>query len=124
MLGLLEAPLLEGEIAGTDEEIGGEPTYLDNIAIDEDALDKELAALMPEYLLSLEDEEESPAPRRSKSPSKIKQVAVFMGRCPKCGGYMLNAPERQFDQWDEEVYRCFSCSWRTSPVYEWNRGAK
>jgi ribosomal protein L44E len=54
-----------------------------------------------------------------KSPIRI---AVYIGRCKRCGGYMVNALEgRQFGRRIDDVYRCFSCGWRTSPQYAWNR---
>lgn len=59
--------------------------------------------------------------RRSRRKGQVLKVAVFMGRCRKCGGYMMNAPEKQFEIKDDSVYRCFTCGWRTSPGYEFNR---
>lgn len=56
--------------------------------------------------------EAKPAPRR---------FAVYMGRCRKCSGYMVNTREHQFDSRDEDIYRCFNCGWRTSPKYRDNR---
>lgn len=49
------------------------------------------------------------------------RVAVFMGRCPRCNGYMLQVPEYQGELKDVMVYRCYACGWRTSPTYEQNR---
>jgi hypothetical protein len=53
--------------------------------------------------------------------NKPRRVAVFVGRCHKCGGYMMNALERHDGIRDDEVYRCFNCGWRTSPRYQFNR---
>lgn len=69
----------------------------------------------------LEDDFEELEPERPPKQDKHRKVAVFMGRCPRCAGYMLNAPERQYSVRDEEVYRCFCCGFRTSPSYLWNR---
>lgn len=56
--------------------------------------------------------------RREKS----KRYAVYQGRCHRCGGYMDNTRENQFmEKWDDDVYRCLACGWRTSPAYAWNR---
>jgi predicted SprT family Zn-dependent metalloprotease len=49
---------------------------------------------------------------------------VFMGRCPRCRGFMQNDRERQFNERDEHVYRCFTCGWRTSPIYNENRALR
>lgn len=75
-------------------------------------------------LLALMDyEPEEPEQERRPRPKKmsIRRVAVYMGRCPRCSGYMTNVSEKQFNERDDETYRCFSCGWRTSPAYEWNR---
>jgi len=104
------------------EKAGVDTRDLDPGSVDEDALDKELAALFPEYTDSMQLSdlvwEEVCRPVKAQ---KVKKFAVYMGRCQKCGGYMIFAPEQQFDVKDVEVYRCYSCSWRVSPEYEWNR---
>ncbi len=52
----------------------------------------------------------------------IKLFAVYQGRCIRCGGYMDNTREEGTDEkWDDDVYRCLACGWRTSPAYAWNR---
>jgi DNA-directed RNA polymerase subunit M/transcription elongation factor TFIIS len=66
-------------------------------------------------------DKEALSDRRDRK-SRRRKVAVFVGRCHRCGGYMVNDRERQFDETDEEIYRCFSCGWRISPVYAFNRG--
>jgi len=69
-------------------------------------------------LAFMEDEYEEPEPpRRRKQEKTGLRFAVFMGRCPRCRGYMLNSPERD----DHAVHRCFTCGYRTSPGYVWNR---
>jgi hypothetical protein len=81
-------------------------------------LSKDIGELLTEETPLL-DEKARPD-RRERIPHRRK-VAVFMGRCHKCGGYMANDRERQFSEKDEEVYRCFTCGWRVSPVYAFNR---
>jgi hypothetical protein len=62
------------------------------------------------------DDEEPPRPRW-KPREKPQRVAVYQGRCSRCGGYMVNAKEQHFD----DTYRCVSCGRWVSPVYLWNR---
>ena len=105
-------------------EDDGEDVFdeMDCREIDEDELDEELAALLPEYQLHIgKDQALSKKKPQAVESRRPKQVAVFAGRCRRCGGFMINVPERQFDERDEDVYRCFSCGWRTSPEYAWNR---
>ncbi len=53
---------------------------------------------------------------------KSKLYSVYQGKCRRCGGYMDNTRENQFrEKWDDDVYRCLACGWRTSPAYAWNR---
>jgi hypothetical protein len=89
---------------------------LDDSGIDEDELDEELLALFPEYA-----EEVRIALEKPKKPAKAHRVAVYAGRCKRCSGYMTNDLERHDGIKDDEIYRCFTCGWRTSPAYEWNR---
>lgn len=88
----------------------------DEIGADRPHPDQELLSL----LFSLFDEEEA-----RERPQRITRrkggVAVYVGRCIRCDGYMSNAIEKQFSEHDEEVYRCHNCGWRTSPVYAFNR---
>jgi hypothetical protein len=85
-------------------------------------LSKELAALLGDEFKEEPEEAETPARRPCRNVSgKPHRVAVYMGRCRKCGGYMLNALERREGIRDDEVYKCHACGWRTSPGYEWNR---
>lgn len=68
-------------------------------------------------LLETEAEELEPD-RRPEPVQKVKRrVAVFMGRCRRCSGFMSHTAE----PYDNAVYRCLSCGWRTSPTYEQNR---
>jgi hypothetical protein len=98
------------ETDGSDTFDSDEP-YVEPV---DDDLEGELLSL-------LEDDFEELIPEPAIKQNKCKQVAVFMGRCPICDGYMVNAPEQQYSVRDEEVYRCFCCGFRTSPSYEWNR---
>jgi hypothetical protein len=79
----------------------------------------EIGELVSEEIPS--SEEQARADRRKRKPRRGK-VAVFMGRCHRCGQYMVNDRERQFSEKDEGVYRCYTCGWRVSPVYVFNRG--
>lgn len=93
---------------------------LDLSEIDLDPEEDELSTLQHTLLGLLgNDEPELELPPLPKKPAK-RRVAVFTGRCQRCGGYMVNDPERQYSENDDEVYRCFCCGWRTSPGYEWN----
>lgn len=91
--------------------------------------DEELETILPGFLNEAEKvftEEAQPIPEETASDtrhgkSRTLKVAVFIGRCHRCGGYMMNDREHQYDETDEEVYRCFSCGWRVSPVYSFNR---
>jgi len=75
--------------------------------------DEELLALFPE----LAEDPWPDYPRFSEYHDETPRRAVYRGRCKKCGGYMEYARERH----DDNVFRCFSCGWRTSPEYERNR---
>lgn len=77
----------------------------------------------PECTEPADGKEEHPAEIQVRGylPEKPLRVAVYRGRCIRCGGYMINALERHDGIHDDDVYRCFCCGWRTSPVYETNR---
>ena len=106
----------------TENDFEDDLDILEISAMDESELDAALAELLPEYEVALERAvATSERNTRPVKVRKVKKVAVYLGRCLICGGYMVFAPERQFDEWDDEVYRCYSCGWRTSPQYEWNR---
>ena len=77
----------------------------------------EMSAFQRELLSLLEDDPEELIVERRPKSKVSRRYARFMGRCPKCRGYMVNSPERH----DDDVYRCFTCGHRTSPEYQWNR---
>lgn len=81
-------------------------------------LSQGINSLLMEESATLQEENR---PNLRECRQSRKKVAVFMGRCHRCDGYMLNDRERQFSITDEEVYRCVSCGWRTSPVYAFNQ---
>ncbi|PKN16541.1 MAG: hypothetical protein CVU66_00625 [Deltaproteobacteria bacterium HGW-Deltaproteobacteria-23] len=114
-------PLKEALAEALQEIIGGveEGYSLDDAGGDQDGdgptgLQKQLLALMGDDL------EEELIERKPKKKER-RRFAVFMGRCPRCRGWMVNAPERHGDIRDDDVYRCFNCSYRTSPGYQQNR---
>ncbi len=112
----------EGEIPCLEEELGGELASLEKIFLADEDIEEVLAELLAEDETPDEASDTDLSPvRRARRSEKRRKVAVYMGRCPKCGGYMTNTREQQFNERDEEVYRCISCSWRTSPAYAWNR---
>jgi hypothetical protein len=83
--------------------------------------DPELSAALAALLVD-DDEPDEPVrtPRRA-SKEKPRRVAVYMGRCNRCQGYMINDLERYDGIKDDDVYRCCTCGWRTSPDYDFNR---
>lgn len=91
--------------------------------LDDEELEDFLAEMFP--IDDLDDEDESERERTfldDPQEPKGRPVPVYVGRCARCGtGYMSNDLETQFDVRDEDVYRCHSCGWRTSPRYENNR---
>lgn len=103
----------------TDEENSPHRPIMD----DED-LEELLAQMFPEV-----DQEDSAADDTPEvayledSPTrKEHRVPVYMGRCARCSdGYMSNVLETHHGDWDNNVYRCHCCGWRTSPEYETNR---
>jgi len=90
--------------------------------VDEEELDDLLSELFPAVSEEQDDEQLKRALRRMRKPRQRK-IAVYRGRCRKCGGYMAGDLEGQFADRDEEAHRCINCGWRTSPQYEWNRSA-
>lgn len=91
--------------------------------LDEDALEELLAKYFPDDEADQEAEEQKREPvyLDDPKPDKGRRVPVYVGRCARCGGYMVNALERYDGIKDDDVYRCFTCSWRTSPGYKHNR---
>lgn len=85
----------------------------------------EMEKLLSELFGEDENTEDEPETRRviylEDPPEKRSSIPVYTGRCAKCGGYMVNALERHDGIIDDDVYRCFSCGWRTSKAYEINR---
>lgn len=116
--------------AANDEPLPAEETedlsFLDDLVIELSGEQlEEFCPGLPEELAGMSKGEaplldEAQPPARLKREAPRRKVAVFLGRCLRCGGYMINDQERQFDERDEEVYRCFSCGWRISPVYVFN----
>lgn len=102
---------------------GMEDAWIEMDADSREALLKLYPGLKEELASILDDDDIEQEPQLShRTPSQIKKkVAVYMGRCARCGGYMVNALERHDGIKDNEVYRCFTCGWRTSPAYESNR---
>lgn len=90
--------------------------------LDELELDELLAGL---FELGQEEMREECRPvYLEDSPEKPRRVPVFTGRCSRCNGYMVNDQERQSNERDEHVYRCFTCGYRTSPIYKDNRALR
>lgn len=107
-------PALKESDAWTFSDDQGRPE------LDED----ELEELLAEYFHDEDNEhEEMREPVRLDDPSDIRprRVPVYIGRCARCHGYMMNALERYDGIKDDDVYRCCGCGWRTSPGYEINR---
>ena len=89
--------------------------------LDETEIDELLADLFQEDE-DCEDEEQREVAYLEDAPEATnRRVAVYIGRCIRCNGYMANDREKQFDVRDEDVYRCFTCGWRISPRYANNR---
>lgn len=103
-------------------EIGADDRCENRCQLDDEALDDFLAEMFPNDA----DEDEDELCRERSYIKDIpentgRRVAVFMGRCTRCGGYMTNDLERHDGIKDDDVYRCFTCGWRTSPRYANNR---
>jgi len=70
----------------------------------------------------IEPDEGRQAHRRAKKGHAPRKFAVYMGRCRKCGGYMVRGAKESHDgTTDDDVHRCYNCGWRTSPGYDYNR---
>lgn len=110
----------ESELQPAAADLDEVDDLLDLPEMDLEPEDEELSSLQHTLLGLLGGEEpEIELPPLPRKAAKIR-VAVFTGRCLRCGGYMVNDPERQYSEHDDEVYRCFCCGWRTSPGYEWD----
>lgn len=86
----------------------------DNVELELD--DEALLALFPE-LYKGDDDTEPESPRFTERQTAQPRYAVYKGRCKRCGGYMDNIRE----WYDDNVFRCLACGWRTAPEYENNR---
>lgn len=115
---LIAADSSEDDLSQADPETvtGSGVCYPDETELDDliadlfpcDDIDEETDIRMPVYI---KEPYEKPA----------RRVLVFMGCCPRCQGFMQNDREQDFSERDEEVYRCWACGYRTSPVYKDNR---
>lgn len=118
-------PEPEPEAAQTDakaEAVVNAPERTTGAVLDDDTIDDFLADMFPE------DDEEDEASTEQRfveladpPERRCRRVAVYVGRCRRCGGYMTNDLERHDGIKDDDIYRCFTCGWRTSPGYENNR---
>jgi hypothetical protein len=113
---ILKSDLNELDSEDVDEEID-----LSDFFTDLDDLDSGILDQFSE-LRDLLDDSEPDIPVRKKEP-KPKKYAVYQGRCQRCGGYMVWDIEGQFGNRDDDVYRCYNCGWRISPIYLFNRGS-
>lgn len=94
----------------------------DRLGPDEDELEELLAEYFPdEATVQQTQEQRELTCVNDQSKDESRRVSVYVGRCARCGGYMVNALERYDGIKDDDVYRCFTCGWRTSPGYEINR---
>jgi len=109
--------ILNGE---DDEELLEDPEAEE---FDDETPEDELSGVSHRLLALLEAETEESLSERRPVPEQNskRRVAVFMGRCPHCKGYMANIIEWYDGIKDDAVYRCYNCGWRTSPKYEQNR---
>jgi DNA-directed RNA polymerase subunit RPC12/RpoP len=90
--------------------------------LDDDELEELLAEYFPDEVAEQQEQEHRDTVCLDDLPdTRGRRVPVYIGRCVRCGGYMINAMERYDGIKDDDVYRCFTCGWRTSPVYEINR---
>lgn len=89
-------------------------------ALDDDEFDELLSEYFPDDCTDQEEERE-PVYLEEPTEPKGRRVLVYIGRCCRCGGYMINALERYDGIKDDAVYRCLCCGWRTSPGYAENR---
>jgi len=89
-----------------------------DITLEEDALNDFHLGLLALLEDDLEEPEEQISEPEKKGP---RRFAVYEGRCPRCTGYMVNDPEHYDGIRDDNLYRCYSCSFRISPAYQWNR---
>lgn len=100
--------------------IGEDDRHDSQCQMDDEELDDFLAEMFPDD--GTDDDEVEERAYIEDPPETIgRRAMVYMGRCRRCGGYMTNDLERHDGIKDDDVYRCFTCGWRTSPGYERNR---
>lgn len=74
--------------------------------------DEEILELFPE-LCCVDDFREAYIERETP----VRRYAVYNGKCKKCGGFV----EETRESFDDDVWHCLLCGWRTSPIYEQNK---
>jgi hypothetical protein len=116
------------EADGSPEADDGDVTKINTAdqrvcSFDDEEIENLLAEMFPVDDMDEDEGEEYPERTYIEDPPEAKgrRVLVYTGCCTRCGGYMTNDREKQFDVRDEDVYRCFTCGWRTSPRYANNR---
>lgn len=77
-----------------------------------------------QMLALLDGDDEPESLRKPRKNNRPHRYAIPLGRCPRCKGYLVTAPEKWCGEYDYDTYRCFACGHRTSPGYEWNRTRK
>ncbi|MBJ6800211.1 hypothetical protein [Geomonas propionica] len=125
-LALVIEEVLHGDDAMHQVERGEEVqpvSHMDPSGLNDDELDEFLADVFMNEESEVREETRPPV-YLEDPPERRARRAILTGRCPRCDGYMTNDRERQFDERDEDVYRCFNCGWRTSPRYNDNRALK
>lgn len=119
------ASLNEVEEAAPASEDSGDwqnPDSQDRLDLTEDELDELLSEYFPDETTDRQEQEQRERIYLDDPPdARPRRVPVYIGRCARCRGYMINALERYDGIKDDNVYRCCSCGWRTSPGYEINR---
>lgn len=122
--------IISGDYSDSADDLDDEELDDDELWLLPQSAPDEAAALDPFTELLLADlqghvEEDKPQAKRVEivePPERKRRVWVFTGRCPRCSGYMVLAAKEYHDGIvDDEVYRCFTCGWRTSPEYDFNR---
>jgi len=109
-----------GAITDTHQPADAHEVEQPATTLDDNTITDLLADLFPE------DDEEAATDQKfveliDPPETRRRRVAVYTGRCCRCGGYMTNDLERHDGIKDHDVYRCFMCGWRTSPEYANNR---
>lgn len=111
-------PLIQA-LAGALQEVldGDEEVPFDDEEEPDEESAVELTGFQRQLLALMGDDVDEPIAERKPTKKGPRRFAVFMGRCPRCKGYMINSPERD----DHDAHRCLTCGYRTSPGYVWNR---